>query len=200
MTLSDEEKRALDEEGYVVMSVVIEPAWLERLRSGFEAAVGPENSGTRHADHLEEKDAAFGPVLTHPRVLAAVAHILQRAFKVSQLGARDPLPGFGQQGLHIDWYPRAKSSDPFGAVTAIWLLDDFVGNNGATRLIAGSHRWLTVLPKAMQQPESRHPQQTIITASAGSVLVFNGHLWHSGTRNQSKLVRRVLQCTFIAMA
>jgi ectoine hydroxylase-related dioxygenase (phytanoyl-CoA dioxygenase family) len=30
------------------------------------------------------------------------------------------------------------------------------------------------------------------------VLIFNGHLWHSGTRNETGLRRRVLQCSFVA--
>ncbi len=65
-------------------------------------------------------------------------------------------------------------------------------------MLPGTHRMLEPLPKAMRQPESRHPDQKIVVAPAGSVLVFNGHLWHSGTRNESKLLRRVLQCQFVA--
>jgi hypothetical protein len=33
---------------------------------------------------------------------------------------------------------------------------------------------------------------------AGSVLFFNGHLWHGGTRNESRSPRRILQCQFVA--
>jgi ectoine hydroxylase-related dioxygenase (phytanoyl-CoA dioxygenase family) len=54
------------------------------------------------------------------------------------------------------------------------------------------------LPKPMQQPESRHPDQKSIVAAAGSVLMFNGGLWHSGTRNEAGHPRRVLQGQFIA--
>jgi ectoine hydroxylase-related dioxygenase (phytanoyl-CoA dioxygenase family) len=38
----------------------------------------------------------------------------------------------------------------------------------------------------------------VIIADAGSVLVFNGHLWHGGTRKETDRPRRVLQCRFIA--
>ena len=54
------------------------------------------------------------------------------------------------------------------------------------------------LPKKMAQPESRHPDQKLITATAGSVLIFNGHLLHGGTRNEAGRRRRVLQCPFVA--
>jgi ectoine hydroxylase-related dioxygenase (phytanoyl-CoA dioxygenase family) len=50
----------------------------------------------------------------------------------------------------------------------------------------------------MADPSSHHSEERIIVAAAGSVLVFNGHLWHSGTRNQTALRRRVLQCVFKA--
>src|SRR5262249_47409143 len=107
----------------------------------------------------------------------------------------DPLPGYGQQGLHADWTARTPG-EPFYAVTAIWLLDDFTKVNGATRLVPGTHLICGQPPKAMSDPASRHPNQVTVIAQAGSLLVFNGHLRHSGTRNNSANSRRVFQCTF----
>ena len=203
-TLSPAEKESLDKLGYVVLPDVIDSGWLSQLRTAFERAFDQKyttdnrRSGTRQAGDLIQKDEAFDGVLTHPKILAAVYHVLQRSFKVFALGGRDPLPGYGQQGLHTDWYPRASSSEPFSVVTTLWLLDDFIENNGATRLIPGSHSWLKPLPKPMQQPEAKHPDQRFIIAKAGSALVFNGHLWHSGARNESNRPRRVIQCQFVA--
>jgi ectoine hydroxylase-related dioxygenase (phytanoyl-CoA dioxygenase family) len=204
-TLSPAEKESLDRLGYVVLSDVIDSGWLTRLRTAFERAVdqkqtttNSKQSGTRHAGELIQKDEAFDGVLTHPKILAATYHVLRRSFKVLALGGRDPLPGYGQQALHTDWYPRVSSSEPFSAATTLWLLDDFIENNGATRLIPGSHLWLKPLPKPMQQPDAKHPDQRFIIAKAGSALVFNGHLWHSGMRNESSRPRRVIQCQFVA--
>jgi ectoine hydroxylase-related dioxygenase (phytanoyl-CoA dioxygenase family) len=201
-TLAPGEQVALDRHGYLVFPDVIDAAWLDRLRAAFERAAGEggqaaqvQQSGTRHVDNLANKDAAFDGVYTHPKVLAAVYHVLHCSFRVFQLSGRDPLPGYGQQGLHTDWLPRG-ASEAFSVVTALWLLDDFTPNNGATRLIPGSHLLPRPLPKPMTAPASRHPNQTLILAKAGSVLVFNGHLWHSGTRNETNRPRRVLQCQF----
>ncbi len=203
-TLSAAEKSQLDQLGYVILQDVVVDHWLAQLRHAFEAAeekpaveTSEKQSGTRHPEDLIRKDKIFDGVYTHPKVLAAAHHILRRAFRVSTLGGRDPLPGYGQQGLHTDWMFRAPH-EPNYAVTALWLLDDFTPTNGATRLIPGSHLRDRPLPKAMQQPTVNHPEQKIVTAKAGSVLVFNGHLYHSGTRNDSKLSRRVLQLTYIA--
>src|SRR5262249_52724768 len=203
-TLSPAEKGALDRLGYFILPDMIDADWLARLRDGFEMAIGQgrerankKQTGTRHVNDLILKDAAFDGVYIHPKILAAVYHVLFRAFKIFQLSGRDPLPGYGQQGLHTDWLPRT-GSEPFYVVTALWLLDDFTENNGATRLIPGSHLLPKPLPKPMQAPGGHHPDQQIIIARAGSVLVFNGHLWHSGMRNESNRSRRILQCQFLA--
>ena len=200
-TLSAGEKEQLDRQGFIVLPEVMDAEWLARLRTAFEADEPSETTtkqtGTRHPEDLIRKDAAFDGVYTHPKLLAAAHHILRRAFQVSALAGRDPLPGFGQQGLHADWTFRAHY-EPYYVATALWLLDDFTATNGATRLIPGSHLWERPLPKAMQQPNANHPEQQTVLAKAGSVLIFNGHLYHSGTRNDSKLSRRVLQLTFVA--
>ena len=202
-TLASAEKEALDRDGYVVLAGVIDADWLERLRSAFERArckegktAGIKESGTRHIDDLVNRDAAFDGVYTHPRILAAVYHVLGCPFRAGQMNGREPLPGYGAQGLHADWTARVRG-EPFRIVTTIWLLDDFTSDNGATRVVPGTHRLLTPPPKSLADPASRHPDQKIINAKAGSVLVFNGHLWHSGTRNETTLPRRVLQCLFV---
>ena len=201
MTLTSEEQDALDREGYVVFPAVIDAPSLDRLRRAFEDASGngrqiSKESGTRHITDLVNGDPVFEAVYAHPKTLAAVYHVLRSPFRLSQIGGRDPLPGFGQQGLHSDWMARTKG-EPFRVVTAISLLDDFTANNGATRLVPGTHYLLTNPPKSLAAPASRHPEQRIVVASAGSVLAFNGHLWHSGTRNDTNVPRRVLQCSYV---
>lgn len=203
-TLAPVERQALDRDGYVVLTNLIDGDWLAGLRAEFENACGKDEkkttvvkeSGTRHIDDLVNRDEAFDGVYMHPRVLAAVYHILRVPFRVAQLTGREPLPGYGAQGLHGDWTTRAKG-EPFRIVTTIWLLDDFTSDNGATRVVPGTHHLLTQPPKSLADPASRHPEQKIIIAEAGSVLVFNGHLWHSGTRNETNRSRRALQCSFV---
>jgi ectoine hydroxylase-related dioxygenase (phytanoyl-CoA dioxygenase family) len=202
-TLLAFEKEALDREGYVIFRDVIDADWLERLRTAFENACAKDSSapvikesGTRHIDNLVSGGPVFERVYTHPRILAAVYQVLQCPFRLGQMNGRDPLPGYGQQGLHADWTARAKG-EPFRVVTAICLLDDFTSENGATRLVPGTHRLLTQPPKSFADPASRHHDQRMIVAPAGSGLLFNGHLWHSGTRNQTNQHRRVLQSSFV---
>jgi ectoine hydroxylase-related dioxygenase (phytanoyl-CoA dioxygenase family) len=130
-------------------------------------------------------------------VLVAIHHIPRRPFRLSQFGGRDPFPGYGQQGVHADWMPRASNESAW-VVTAIWMLDDFTKDNGATRIVPGTHRLAGQVPKAIADPGGRHPDELIVTGAEGSVLLFNGHLWHSGTRNNSQSSRRAFQSVFWA--
>lgn len=204
-TLTAVEKKALDEQGYLMLPDTIDKAWLKQLRTSFEqlsrqasqVAGDPtgQESGTRHLNELLDKGPEFERVYTHPKLLAAVYHILKREFKVTGLHGRDPLLGYGQQGLHPDWLPRSTVSEPFQAVTSFWLLDDFTAENGSTRLVPGTHLQVGKLNKVSADPVSHYPGEIQVIAPAGTAFVFNAHLWHSGTRNRSNGQRRALICT-----
>lgn len=201
-TLSHVERGALDRDGYFIAADLIDAAWLKSLRAGVESCGNGANGavikdgGTRHITIPVNGDPVFLGLYTHPKILAAVHHVLHCSFRVTQIAGRDPLPGYGQQGLHADW-PAREKGEPFRIVTTIWLLDDFTADNGATRLVPGTHLLSTPPPKSFAAPANRHPDQKVVVARAGSVLVFNGHLWHSGTANKSSSPRRVLQCLFV---
>lgn len=203
-TLVAREKEALDRQGFVVLREGLDGPSLEPLREAFEAVLaagahagGSSPGGTRHADDLARKHRAFDAIPAHPRVLAAVHHVLRRPFALFQFSGRGPLPGYGQQGLHADWVARAPG-EPFAIVTVLWLLDDFTEKGGATRVVPGSHLQPSPPGRSLSAPASRHAQQTLVLAPAGSIVVLNGHLWHSGTRNESGRPRRALQCQYVA--
>jgi ectoine hydroxylase-related dioxygenase (phytanoyl-CoA dioxygenase family) len=197
-TLTAQQRRALDEQGYLVVTGVVGEADLGRLRAAFDRACDAEGippNGTRHPKGLLDLDPGFVRFLMHPVVLAATWHVLGRPFRAGMVAGRDPLPGFGQQALHPDGLDPGPSA-PFQLVTTLGLIDDYTEDNGATRLVPGSHRARRGPPKSFALPSSRHPDQIVVTAPAGSVLVFNGHLWHGGTGNRSGDHRRIVQSSF----
>ena len=79
---------------------------------------------------------------------------------------------------------------------SIWLLDDFTADNGATRVVPGSHRNGLAAREALADQWAPHPDQVLLTAPAGTVVVFNSHLWHGGTKNRSDRPRRALHSYF----
>ena len=182
---ADEVSPSLAENGYVVVRDALDSAHVDRLRAAFEGA--EQRDGTQHVPLFDESLATHRAVLDAGRVVFDGAN-----FRVRDMHGRNPLPGFGQQGLHTDWKHRTRG-EPFMVMTAIWMLDDFTIENGATRVVPGSHKIMAPLAKSLAQPLAHHEREVVITGRAGSVLIFNGHLWHSGRKNDSRGPRRCVQ-------
>src|SRR5438046_6895931 len=107
----------------------------------------------------------FEICFTHPRVLAAIAHVLCGEFKLSSLNFRAALPGQGLEGLHADWGSAVEPGDYF-VCNSIWLLDDFTEQNGATRVVPGSQRSGKLPKDAMADPTAPYPGEIKVMAPA----------------------------------
>jgi hypothetical protein len=77
-------------------------------------------------------------------------------------------------------------------------IDDFTPDNGATRIVPRSHLSRNPLSNALGDPGARQKDEIVVTGSADTVLLFNGRLWHSGTKNRSGARRRAVQLLFAA--
>lgn len=184
---------ALERDGFAVVSDALDSPWVTRLRRAFETDPA-ERTGTQHVtltSTTPELDS-WRTLEPHPILVAAAEYVLTAPAHVRGIHGRNPRPRFGQQGLHTDWIPR-KPGDPYFVLTAIWMLDDFTEANGGTRVVPGSHRFTGPIPKSLAQPLARHRNQVTVIGRAGSVLIMNGHLWHSGQRNDSEGPRRAVQ-------
>jgi ectoine hydroxylase-related dioxygenase (phytanoyl-CoA dioxygenase family) len=178
--------------GYVVIPGVLDDSWVKRLRCAFENAPA-QASGTQHVEINPDSPEvdSWRELEQHPVLTEAAELLLKRPYCLIGLHGRNPLPGFGQQGLHADCL-RGPENECI-LISAIWMLDDFTLENGSTRVVPGSHRVTRPIAKEYAQPLSRHPDEKIIVGCAGSVLMFNGYLWHSGRRNDSNGPRRAVQ-------
>jgi len=184
---------ALDRDGFIVVPAALDEAWVARLRRAFESAP-VQASGTQHVtiNEATPEVESWRALERHPLLIAGAEHVLAGAHRVADFHGRNPLPGFGQQGLHTDDVPRAPGA-PYVVFTTLWMLDDFTAENGATRVVPGSHLIARPIAKAFAQPLARHPDEYIAVGRSGSVLILNGHLWHSGRCNSSSGPRRSVQ-------
>jgi ectoine hydroxylase-related dioxygenase (phytanoyl-CoA dioxygenase family) len=157
-----------------------------------------QEAGTDRLSDLVNKDPMFDVCFTHPVVLAAMAHVLGD-FKLSSLNYRSALPGKGLQGLHADW-GRRQPGEGFSVCNSIWLLDDFTAENGATRLVPGSHLRPELPNDVLDDPAAPHPDQVQLIAPAGTVVIFNSHVWHGGTLNTTDRPRRAMHSYFTGRA
>jgi ectoine hydroxylase-related dioxygenase (phytanoyl-CoA dioxygenase family) len=196
--LSDEEKTTLDEQGFLPLEGVLNEDQVRLLRNRFDELVKMEGDkagtevrqeeGTNRLSNLVDKGKMFEVCISHPKVLSAMQHVLGTEFRLSSLNGRAALPGQGLQGLHADWGKGVEPGDYF-VCNSIWLLSDFTEENGATRVIPGSHRSRQHPRDVLEDSKAPHSGEVILTGKAGTVVVFNAHTWHGGSLNRTDAPR-----------
>jgi ectoine hydroxylase-related dioxygenase (phytanoyl-CoA dioxygenase family) len=200
--------RSLSEEGYVILPNLADAETLETIRSAFDDIVRVEGenaaqehhqeAGTRRIANLVNKGRIFEPGWCHPLILACCAHMFGRPFKLSSCNGREALLGGGHQPLHSDWKFERGPVDSAHTCNALWAIDDLMPENGAPRLVPGSHLKPGPPQDFMEDPEASHPEEIVAEIPAGSVIMINAHTWHAGTTNRSGARRRVLHGYYTA--
>ncbi len=180
----------IDEHGYSVAENVIPDALreslverIDRTMRDLEIPFG-ENAFLGHHSrrifNLLARDPLFEVSPVFPGSLPVVEGILDDECLLSSLTAIEMNPGQARQPLHCDdgSYGFVRPS-PTYIVIALWALTDFSVENGGTHVVPGSHR-RERRPRRGDQPETVQ-----VEMPAGSVLFYNGSLWHGGGENRS---------------
>lgn len=200
------EKRQLDEQGYVLLEDCMGSNLLHDLRGRIHELyheegdrAGSEFRTEAHAHRLAnlvDKGEVFRRAIVLPRVLECVRHVLGPDIKLSSLNARsaDPHTDVGQP-LHVDMGAIADERG-YWVCNTVWMLDDFTIDNGPTRMVPGSHRWGTRPQDVLDDPLAQHPQEVLLTGTAGSIAVMNAHLWHAGTANRTSAPRLAMHAFY----
>jgi ectoine hydroxylase-related dioxygenase (phytanoyl-CoA dioxygenase family) len=190
---------ALDEVGAVVLEGLLDAATLARLNAEVEPALAVADPGmahlnpavafffgsrTRHVAGLASKSRTFATdVMCHPTLLTICDALLlpSCADYLLNLGHLiDRGPGADAQLLHRDelvWVHVPRPA-PTLQVASMIALCEFTAENGATRLVPGSHRW-----PWERQPEPSEIAQAVMPA--GSAVVYLGTLLHGAGANRS---------------
>lgn len=203
----NELKRQLDESGFVVIEDFFTGRHLNELRTATERQFAMEGDsagsefrleeGSRRLANLVNKGEVFRRIITEPRMLSCVGLVLKNGFKLSSLNARSANPhNRVPQPLHADMGAIPDDSGDW-VCNCVWTLDDFTPYNGALRVVPGSHRWNRLPQDAMDDPTAPHPQEQVITARAGSLIVLNAHVWHGGMENRTDSPRSAIHAFFV---
>jgi Phytanoyl-CoA dioxygenase (PhyH) len=190
----------LRDAGFVVIPGSAIPGGIERLSEAYDHAVATADaadvritSSTRVTDFVS-RGTEFDGIYIFPPLLAACCLIIGRPFKLSGTRARTLPPGAPVEGLHVDVKPKA---DGWPIVGFIMMVDAFDAENGATRFVPGSHLKLRDPSEVLSNPTNAHEEEVLACGPAGSMIIFNGSVWHSHTANRSRRPRRSLQGHFI---
>jgi ectoine hydroxylase-related dioxygenase (phytanoyl-CoA dioxygenase family) len=206
----DAARRDLDVQGYCVIADVLSRAEIAALKARLAAqAEGERARGVSFHDGgpsrpnqriwmLMNKGRVFRDLMLHPIIAELMGHLLGEDFLVSSFTANIAHPGGEPMTLHTDqgyvgfWTPR-----PVVANIA-WMLDDFTDENGGTRLVPASHLNQAATPRssayAPPKPANMPTLDDTIAAegAAGSILCFDGRVWHGTGANRSERPRHAL--------
>ncbi len=188
----DEVMAILECDGAVIYERLLEPEAIAAIGAELEAYLGRSHLGegafwgfkTKRVGALVAKSRTFAErVAPNPRVLAVMERLLGPRCERFQLHVTQSVnigPGESAQILHRDdgLLPFVHPG-PQALCNTMWSLTDFTVENGATRVILGSHLW----------DDERLPSPGDEIAQAvmppGSCMIYVGSIWHGGGANRS---------------
>lgn len=189
-------------DGYTIVENAIAPGLIEALNDALSrlereldakpAMNGFEGHRTVRIYNLLVHDPVFAQIPVHSAVLPIVEGVLDEGCLISSLSSIAIDPGEIAQPIHADdqVIPLAKPHAPL-VCNSMWALTDFTAANGATRLVPGSH--------LKPNPEYGGSYDTIAAEmSKGSVLIWDGALWHGGGANATDTRRTGIAMNYCA--
>src|ERR1043165_3729404 len=165
--------------------------WIERTPFGVDDFAGHR---TKRTGALVARSPSSRELITHPAVLQTVKQVLAHvtSFQIHLTQVISIGPGEPAQMIHRDQWAFDFFPFPNGyevQCNTIWAMTDFTEENGATRVIPGSHRLADKL-------RFKHEDSIAAEMSKGSVLLYSGSVYHGGGANRSDAVRMGINITY----
>jgi ectoine hydroxylase-related dioxygenase (phytanoyl-CoA dioxygenase family) len=193
-TVTEDAQRAYAEavgrDGWVVVPDAIDLAFCEEIESDLlrlerSLGIAPsdnlfEGLHTTRIYNLLVHGRLYERIPVYPNVLPIVEQVLDQGLLISSLSSIAIGPDEDAQLIHADdqLIPLPKPHPPIICNT-MWAITDFTEENGATRLVPGTHM-------ADHDPDPLSSYDSIPAEMAkGSVLVWVGSLWHGGGANRT---------------
>ena len=194
---------AMRRDGAVILTGMLPPATMAQagaeMRERFDSAGRRSESDFNGYNTLRIGGVlGYAPttaqIIGHPRVLEIADAILLpfcQNYRIGSTTGIEILPGEADQVLHRDdtIYPLHSLTGLESQIGVMWSFCDFTAENGATRVLPGSHRHSDPWP-----PDESGLVQAVMPA--GSALFYLGSLWHGGGANRSDKRRMGLINTY----
>lgn len=161
------------------------------------------NEQGRNLQELNENDtirmlpaqkAVFWDIVFNPQLHALLERLLGTYYILNQVNGlinRGNNSEYHQSKYHRDLpYQHFTSSRPL-AINALFALDDFTLENGATRVIPASHKREAFPPDALVRDV-----ETQVTVKRGTFVVLDCMTYHAGSTNTTAIDRRAINHVF----
>jgi len=154
----------------------------------FTSSLG-DKSNEKVVFNLHNKNLKWFDLFENKTIIKVLDELLKAgSYKNSEpyhllnISARSPQMNGKKQQLHLD--SNLPGGDYPLIIVVLWMLEDFTIENGATRIVPGSHKF-----DYYAEDNKIYDNEIIIQGKKGSALVYNASLWHGGGANITKKTR-----------
>ena len=211
--LTPEQREQFDSQGYLIVENALEPIGLERVRAAYkriqaatepqwrrDVAAGTAQGGYGHGPNAHtmssvyEYDDLFLDLAANPKILPMLAEIVGPDLQVMEMVCHCHHAGAqAHTGWHRDW-PAWTHPKYILKAKVFYFLDDQAEDMGCFSLIPGTHKLPDDPAKERYQGETLEemPGLTKMVGAAGSAVIWNVLLWHTGLANTSHKDRRLV--------
>jgi ectoine hydroxylase-related dioxygenase (phytanoyl-CoA dioxygenase family) len=189
-----------EQNGYAMIEKAVSLDCLERLRAAADAAIAAR-PGVQTIRNLLALAPDFEPMIDSHAGFPLLERLIGDDIQLLAMDLRTCFPNAGNMAWHVDipfFSPQVVSLN-----TALYL-DALTPDNGALRVVPGSHK------TPFSLPETEHFAQLsgeiLVECPAGTMVVFSDCLWHRTGQNATDRPRRGIftyyghfwhkQCTF----
>lgn len=193
--------------GYTTLDARLDDAELDDLSARFDGARSLYAVQAAERNHdlekLSEQDSIrllpllqpeFWSIVFNQSLHQLLSRLLGDYFILNQVNGlinRSNQSKYHQAKYHRDLpYQHFTSSQPL-AINALFALDDFTIENGATRVIPASHH-----REAFPADEVVRRNQVQVTVKRGTFIVLDCMLYHAGSTNHTDRDRRAINHVF----
>lgn len=198
----DDVTHALRRDGFVIVDNLVPNSLMDDVAEQLAEYIDLTPPGlddfvgrmTRRTGSLIARSVASRQLIQHPLVLGAAASWLQKAtaYQLHLTQVISVFPGETDQPLHRDelawdFFPFPLDYDV--QCNTMWAMTDFTVENGATRLVPGSH---------LVEGKQTYDDDAIVRAEMerGSVFFYSGKIYHGAAANRTNSVRQGINITY----
>jgi len=199
---ADEIAAAISEDGGAIVDCLVPPSVMDMAAQELQPYVAATNIGrddfagrrTRRTGGLIARSETCRDLVMNTLVLSTAKKMLAHAatFQIHLTQVIAIEPGAPAQPIHRDQWVFDFFKFPKGfevQLNTIWAMTDFTAQNGATRIIPGSHRFDDGLKFEEKDTEPAE-------MAKGSVLFYTGSVYHGGGANRSDMTRCGINLTY----